>query len=133
MIEQRQRKSPSFCTQMVNFHRLGHICLCLCVSLCVYMCMCICGCMCVRMYKSQWNAVVFMRACVHLLLMQQDESDIHLDVLTAMTSLAKLKEHIENIKTHTLPVRYILYPAAYHMVVIFEREKFHISSRRTLT
>lgn len=34
----------------------------------------------------------------------QDESDIHLDVLTAMTSLAKLKEHIENIKTHTLPL-----------------------------
>lgn len=40
--------------------------------------------------------------------MQQDDgSDIHQDVMAAMESVAKLQQHIEDIKTHTLPVSYL--------------------------
>ena len=49
MIEQRQKKLAIFCTHMVDFHRPGHICVCVharacvCVHMwCVYICICVC-------------------------------------------------------------------------------------------
>ena len=43
--------------------------------------------------------------CMCVCYVQQNDSDIHQDVLAAMTSVAKLQEQIGIIKTHTLPVR----------------------------
>ena len=58
--------------------------------------------MCVCVWTQPTHTVVKLTCVCYV---QQSESDIHQDVLAAMASVAKLQEHIETIKTHTLPVR----------------------------